>query len=88
MEPSLKVLVFRDIKMKACFGKVANYQSLFSQFSQMEPLGLLAIIGLSAGNINAFSLVIYVIVDWQTSDNEVLTCKLVYRPGSQIENIY
>lgn len=63
MEPSLKVFVFWDIKMKASFGKIANYQFLFSQLSQVELLGLLAIIDLSSGNIKAFSLLIYAIVD-------------------------
>lgn len=76
MEPSLKVLVFWDVNMMTSFGKVANYQSvLFSQPSQMELLGLLAIIDLSTGNINAFSLLIYAIVDLQTLVNQVLTCK-------------
>lgn len=65
MDPSPKVSGFWDIELKACFGKFANYWSLFSQSSQMEPLGLLAIIDLSTGNINAFGLLIYVIVDCQ-----------------------
>lgn len=63
MEPSLKVSVFWDMELKACFGGIASYLSLFSRPSQKEPLGLLAIIDLSTGNINAFSLRIYVTVD-------------------------
>lgn len=73
MELSPKIFFFGgDVELKAFFGKAAKYQSHSRLPSQMELLGLLSILDLSAKNISAFGLLIYVNMDWQISANEVI----------------